>query len=107
MGRAYPKANELSFIKTKDGRRYRLSSKIAGSYKTIANVLGLEQAKIDIIDHSTEYSDRVGKVLQEWLQNANQLPNDYPLTWDGLRQILIDSELANVATEFFEVLKDC
>ena len=103
-----PTSAKLGFIKSKDGKTYRLYSNIAIHYKTIANTLGIDYNKITLIERGSEdYADRVQRVFQEWFQNANQLPNGYELSWTGLRKILEDSDLANVAQDFFEVLQNC
>ncbi len=101
-----PTSNQLSFLKTKNGT-YRLYENIAIHYKKIAGTLGIDANKITLIEHgSSDDVSRVSQVFQEWFENADQLPNRqyYPLTWEGLREILKDSDLANVAERFFEVL---
>lgn len=105
-----PCDTDLRFIKAERGekRTYRLCEKVAAHYKEISDTLGLTLPQRNNIEHNTTvYGERVERVFQEWLQNANQLPNKYPLSWDGLRQILFDSNLGQIATEFFNVLKDC
>lgn len=80
--------------------------RIAEEWRTIANVLGLEEFKIRSIkkENDTDY-DRVSDVFNVWFKNAAGLPNGFPLSWDGLRDILDDSDLSTVADMYFEALK--
>lgn len=106
MGKEFPSIDDLKFIRARDGRIYRLSRMIAHDYRTIAATLGLSSNTVIVIERDTEFTDRINKVFYKWLNNANELPNNYPLSWEGLRNILIDSELAAVAEKFFSILKD-
>lgn len=106
MGKTHPESHDLKFVKGK--KNFRLTARIAGDYRTIAATLGVDDATLTTIEKTNEFPSRIDKVFNVWLQNANQLPqaDSYPLTWDGLRELLKDSDLANVADEYFEVLED-
>ena len=77
-------------------------------WKTIAQVLMLDSETINHIAR-LEIHDRVKEVFKEWLENALDLLSSqkYPLSWYGLNQLLIDSQLEKIANEYFEFLKSC
>ena len=72
-----------------------------GKWNKIAQCLGLS-----IRQDSHDDYEQVTKVFQEWLDNANQLPNKkkYPKKWSGLIRLLEDSELGQLAEDLRCVL---
>lgn len=50
--------------------------------------------------------ERLHCVLEMWLSNANGLPNHerYPLSWQGLHNLLSDCDRIEVAKLYFEFL---
>ena len=64
----------------------------------------------EIISVESDYRksyDRIATVLGRWLENAKNLPNAsrYPKSWQGLINLLEDTELGEVASELKSALK--
>ena len=70
-----------------------------GKWDKIAELLDLNPDSI--LQDRHDNHGRVTKVFREWLENANQLPNNkkYPLKWSGLIRLLRDSELGQLAED--------
>ena len=60
----------------------------------MGEILGLHRAVIQTIGSGRDPEDCIRQVFVKWLDNAPQLPNyrQYPLTWRGLHNLLVDSE---------------
>ncbi len=102
--------NDLASIKNWNGERFRLMSRIALQWKRIAEVLGLDDVTIDHIEN--QYADKdeqVRQVFKKWFDNASELLRSqfYPLTWYGLNELLIDSEMKEIAKQYFAFLETC
>ena len=103
---------DLAFVAyRKKGVRYeyRLASKIGSIWSNIGSRLGIEPDILDcIIDEQRTNEKRLNQVMNRWLSNAGNLPNheEYPLSWEGLRNLLEDCEKGEVANEFFEFLRE-
>jgi hypothetical protein len=105
------KLRHLNIIKWEDesGRiqQFNLTKKIAHKWRTIGKLLGLTYSELQRIDdkHRRWFKSRPEEccraVLELWLDNP---PPDYPATWQGLIDILEDSEIGGVATELRTVL---
>ena len=84
-------------------KQLKIYDKIAHKWNKIATRLGFEPGRISSIQK--KYSDDVDRVtdgvFNVWFENAMGLPNadNYPKTWQGLINLLKDSELSEVATE--------
>ena len=92
------------------GTRFRLSDKILAKWDIIGETLGLDHDTIEAInDDERRAEKKLRRVLSKWFDNAGALPNhqDYPLTWDGLRTLLVDIQKKEVAEQFFEFLSTC
>ena len=90
-------------------RELKIYAKIAHKWNKIATRLGFEPGQIDSIRrncHNISDEDRVTAVLSHWFDNAGNLPNanTYPKSWQGLINLLTDSELSEVATELHTAL---
>ena len=77
----------------------------ASSWRTIARKLGLEVKTPGCIDniarrHFNDDNECVREVFGKWLENAIGLPNAsrFPKSWEGLLNLLTESELGEVAT---------
>ena len=92
-----------------NGRKRELwiYSKVAHKWRQIATRLGLELGEIESInnDYRTRYS-RITAVFEQWFENAKNLPNAsmYPKSWEGLINLLEDTELGEVAEELKRTL---
>ena len=75
-------------------------------WRTIADVLGLDNAIIAQIELRELDADKIQEVFHVWFQNAAQLPRAhyYPLSWWGLNELLKDSDLSAVAKNYFSIL---
>ena len=94
---------ELSFMKL-GSDKFKLLSQISASYRDVEDVLQLEQYRKDRIARFP-YEERITEVFKQWDQNAAQLQGGYPHTWQGLWDILNDSDLTEKANEFFDFLE--
>lgn len=108
LKKSAPKFDDIDFLKNrKTGEKFRLTTKIGTIWSNIGLRLGIESDFLDsIMDEERTNERRLRRVLQTWLSNAGQLPNheDYPLSWQGLRNILDDCEKEEIAKEYFEFL---
>ena len=89
-------------------REFKIYAKIAHKWNKIATRLGFELGQIDSIQRNYPFSDddRVTAILRHWFDNAGNLRNAkmYPKSWQGLINLLEDSELGEVATELHKAL---
>ena len=67
----------------------------------MGEILGLHRAVIQTIGLGRDPEDCIRQVFVKWLDNATQLPNyrQYPLTWRGLHNLLLDSDNGEAAVE--------
>ena len=70
----------------------------------MGEILGLHRAVIHTIENpgsGSDPEDCIRKVFMKWLDNAPQLPyyHQYPLTWRGLHNLLLNSEHGAEAVE--------
>ena len=97
----------LALIKWKDEQgqtqRFYLMDKIAYKWRTLGELLGLPFSKLQSVtaDHRDKSEECCRAVLGQWLDNP---PPDYPTTWQGLLELLEDSQLGQVVTELRNVL---
>lgn len=100
----------LTLLKNRRTReKFQLTTKIGTIWSNIGLRLGIESDLLDsIMDEERTNERRLHRVLNKWFSNASQLPNheDYPLSWQGLRNILDDCEKEEIAKEYFEFLSD-
>ena len=101
----------LDLIKWEDEngvkRELRIYSKIAHKWRQIATRLGFELGEIESIEENHHRnSARITAVLRQWFENAKNLPNGsrYPKSWQGLINLLEDTELGEVAGELERAL---
>ena len=101
------KIQQLALIKWKDDQgqtqRFYLMEKIAYKWRTLGELLGLPFSKLQSL--ATEHRDKPEEccraVLGQWLDNP---PPDYPITWEGLLELLEDGQLGQIVTELRNVL---
>ena len=101
------KIQHLGLIKWKDEQgqtqRFYLMDKIAHEWRTLGQLLGLSLSKLQSI--GDEYRDKPKEccraVLGLWLDNP---PDEYPITWHGLLELLEDSQLGQVVSDLSDVL---
>ena len=99
----------LSPVIKPDGSRYDLSSKISGSWEDIGLRLGLEYNMLHgEIEELRTAKSRLGAVLAIWFEDAPQLPNygKYPISWEGLHNLLCDADHSVAAKEFVDFMTE-
>ena len=87
-------------------KKLRVYAKTAKNWKSIARKLGLEDESPGCIKntaqrHFNDDNECVTEVFGKWLENAVGLPNadQFPKSWEGLLNLLNESELGEVAKE--------
>ena len=77
--------------------------KIAYEWRTLGEHLGFEYSKLEstAAHHRDNPKECCRAVLGQWLDNP---PPDYPITWQGLLELLEDGQLGQVVTELRNVL---
>ena len=108
LGRDAPLMSDLTFIKNPKGEKFKLLSQVAVHWRQIGEVLGLDVGHI-AAQHKDDIDGQVRQVFTKWLENASELPNNeyYPLSWYGLNELLMDSELTEIAKNYFIFLDSC
>ena len=87
----------------------KIYEEMSPKWKEVAVVIGLSQVAISIITApgmGREMIDCMREVFGKWMENCDVLPNRkrYPLTWDGLCNILQDSDSVMVMKRLREAL---
>ena len=101
------KIQHLTLIKWKDEQgqtqRFYLMDKIASKWRTLGQLLSLPISKLQSLaaEHRDKHEECCRDVLGQWLDNP---PPDYPTTWQGLLELLEDSQLGQVVSELRNVL---
>ena len=108
LGKKAPDIRDLSFVKNKEDKtQFKLFPKIGAHWQDLCMRLGLDDY---IPEWERLYSDddRLQKIFGRWKDNARNLEGDaeaYSYSWEGLKNLLDDSECGNVSDEFFEFLE--
>jgi hypothetical protein len=101
------KIQQLALIKWKDDQgqtqRFYLMEKITHEWRTLGEHLGFDYSKLESIaaHHRGNPKECCRAVLGQWLDNP---PPDYPTTWQGLLELLEDSQLGQVVTQLSNIL---
>ena len=105
MGKKEPTYGDLLLAKNSKGERFRLTNKIESVWRNIGTRLGIEDDKLDTFQESRN-SDALRKVFTRWMDDAGQLPyfKSYPLSWQGLYNLLNDVGKSTDADAFFKFL---
>ena len=88
-------------------RELRIYSKIAHKWRQIAARLGfIVEENVSINTDCRNNYWRIMIVFGQWFENTKNLPNAsrYPKSWQGLINLLEDTELSEVAGELKRVL---
>ena len=92
--------SHLQLIKWKDRQgktqRFYLMDMIGNKWRSVGHQLGLLPSQLEGIasQFGNNATECCRAVLGEWLENP---PPDYPVTWEGLVELLEDCKLAQVA----------
>ena len=96
---AKPTSANLTVIKWKNERgekkNFRLKSSIMHRWRDVGNLL-VPRQQLAVWAKRLDDKDCCEAVLSHWLDHP---PRNYPATWEGLYELLDDSELGQVATE--------
>ena len=78
---------------------------IGNKWRTVGHQLGLLPSQLEGIasQFSNNATECCRAVLGEWLENP---PPDYPVTWDGLMELLEDCKLTQVAVKLESALTE-
>ena len=82
-------------------QNFRLKTLIIHKWKTIGGLVRVPRPYLMVWEEERNPEKSLDKVLSYWLDNAS---SRYPATWEGLRQLLNDSELSEVANELMKAL---
>ena len=103
---AKPNAANLTVIRWKNEcgavKKFRLKSSIYHKWRNIGNLVCSRQ-QLDVWAKDKDAEDCCDAVLSHWLDHP---PPHYPATWEGLCELLGDSELGQVATDLENVLEN-
>ena len=98
----------LTLIKWKDEQgktqRFFLRDKISHKWRDIGGLTGLSFSELNCMSEKCRGDPKecCRAVLGQWLDNP---PPDYPTTWQGLLELLEDSQLGQVVSELKSVLE--
>ena len=83
--------------KTKEGeiKKFRLVSSVYHKWRKIGTLVASRQ-QVVVWSKRMDDEESCEAVLSHWLDHP---PRHYPATWEGLYELLSDSELGQVATE--------
>ena len=88
-------------------KQLKLYSRVSHKWNLIATRLGFECGNIDSIRKDNHNDrERMIAVFGRWFDDAKNLPNarKYPLSWQGLINLLENAELGEVATQLHAAL---
>lgn len=89
-------------------RKFGLADKIAASWMAIGSTLGIEPSTLEEYSKKKSKTYNLRRVFIDWIEREDSLPNleDYPCSWQGLYNLLEDSDLVDVAKEYFEFMNE-
>ena len=90
----------------KTQRSFNLAAKLSFSWQKIGQTLGIEQEDMKAANSEFEDDNLIKWVLGRWFRQPDNLVNKdlYPLSWEGLRKLLVDSGLQKTADKYFTFL---
>ena len=97
----------LKLIKWTDERgeiqRFSLMERVSLHWRDIGELIGLSFQQLECLagEHRGKHTDCCRAVLGSWLDDP---PEEYPITWRGLIELLQDSELGQVVSELKNAL---
>ena len=96
---AKPNSTNLTMIRLKNERgevkKFQLKNSIMHKWRNIGDLVAPGQ-QLDVWAAEKDTKACCTAMLSYWLDHP---PRHYPATWDGLYELLDDSELGQVATE--------
>ena len=97
----------LTLIKWKDSQgkqhKLRIVQSVCPKWRYIGNLLEIHDSILESIlsQYRGDLEECCYAVLRQWLDNGSP---DYPLTWEGLLELLDDADCAHVGKELRNVL---
>ena len=79
--------------------------RISTKWREIGDLLDLSAAQLDGIatEHQGKQEACCRAVLSKWMENP---PREYPVSWEGLMELLEDSRLSQVVEELKTALRE-
>ena len=79
-------------------KELRIKKSICCKWKEIGTLLEIESSSLNAWEmmYSRNVFECINPVLDHWFEHKS---DDYPVSWDGLKKLLEDAELCQVATE--------
>ena len=106
-----PSLDNLSFLKWKDDKgktcRFKLLGQVSSKWWDAGLRLGLNTDQLANIKQKTDDNEqRLAAIFTQWINNDGH-PPDYPLSWDGVCELLYDLDRDSAAEELTQALKLC
>ena len=96
---AKPNSSNLTVIKWKNEggevKKFRLKQSIMYRWRNVGDLV-VPRQQLEVWANRSDDEENCRSVLSYWLDHP---PHHYPATWEGLYELLDDSELGQVATE--------
>ena len=83
-------------------KKFRLESLVNHKWRRIGNLVTTRQ-QLDEWGKNMDNEECCEAVLSHWLDHP---PRHYPATWEGLYELLDDSDLGDVATELKQAVQN-
>ena len=92
---------------SKEGKRqyFRLQELICDKWRLIGDLLHIPSSVLDLWRKTLgNPMDCIRQVLTRWLVGTKDSPPVYPVSWEGLYELLDDAELTEVVTSLKEAI---
>ena len=97
---AKPDSTNLTVIRWKieggELKKFKLKSSVFHKWRKLGNLVQCSRQQLEVWAKEKEAEDCCEAVFTHWLDHP---PYYYPVTWDGLNELLIDSELGEIAAD--------
>lgn len=84
-------------------KKFRLKGSIIHKWKDIGNLV-VPRQQLEVWGRRMNDSECCDAILSYWMDHP---PRHYPATWEGLYELLDDSELGEVAIELELAVRNC
>ena len=81
--------------------KFRLKTSIMGKWRAVGNLIEVPRQQLEVWAKRKDDNECCEEVLSYWLDHP---PPDYPATWEGLYELLNDSEIGQVAADLKEAV---
>lgn len=102
-----PSLSEITLLKWKDGgeiQKLTIIKQVASKWRDIGILLGLTMSELDTIRQNTlnDNHQSCQYIFSKWFENNGCL--HYPITWEGVEELLMDIEMHTIAKSLKEAL---